>query len=525
MASGCLRHTDLPHTSRLFSDFVYHFDRVSQFYAHNPLDFHSYERAAARIDFPPERRAALVDALHAQNGPSPELTKLAEPGTVAVVTGQQVGLFSGPCYTIYKALTAAKLAATLTERGIPAVAIFWLATEDHDFAEVNHAYTLSANHQLVRHEVPSPAADHTPVGGLAVSDYPVDQLAAVLDGLPYADDVMAAVRASYEPGAPLGQAFMALLKRLLSGYPLLYLDPLHPAIRQIAAPLLARAVEQSAELSARLLARNTELEAAGYHAQVHFEAKTSLFFLLQDGQRLTLHRDGDDYILGETRLTPVQLAAQGAALSPNALLRPVVQDYLLPTVAQVGGPAELAYLAQSEVLYDALNRPAPVIVPRSGFTLVDARTAKLLKRYGLSVKDCLDSLDGLNARIAQRLVPEGLARSLESSREMTTTMFDRLVEEVAAFDKTLGEAAAKSRAKVLYQIGKIEAKTALQALRHNERAATEATYLFYSLYPEKHLQERLYTILPFLARHGLDLADRLYADVHIDCPDHIVVEV
>lgn len=525
MASGCLRHTDLPHTSRLFSDFVYHFDRVSQFYAYNPLDFESYERAAAQIDFPPERRAALVEALHAQNGPSAELTKLGETGSVAVVTGQQVGLFSGPCYTIYKALTAAKLAATLTERGIPAVAVFWLATEDHDLAEVNHAHTLSASHRLVRHEVPSPAVDHSPVGGLAFPDYPVDELAAALGGLPHADDVLEAVRASYVPGATLGRAFMRLLQRLLSGYPLLYLDPLRPAIRQIATPLLTRAVEQSAELSARLLARNAELEAAGYHAQVHFESRTSLFFLLQDGQRLTLHRDGDDYVLGDTRFTPAQLAAQAAALSPNALLRPVVQDYLLPTVAQVGGPAELAYLAQSEVLYNALNRPAPVVVPRSGFTLVDSRAAKLLKRYELSVKDCLDSLDGLNARIAQRLVPEGLAKSLENSRETTTAMFDRLVEEVAAFDKTLGEAAAKSRAKVLYQIGKIEAKTALQALRHNERAATEAAYLFYSLYPEKHLQERLYTILPFVARYGLDLVDRLYADVHIDCPDHIVVEV
>lgn len=525
MASGCLRHTDLPHTSRLFADFVYHFDRVSRFYAHNPLDFHSFERAAARIDFPADRRRALVAALQAQNGPTAELARLAEPGTVTVVTGQQVGLFSGPCYTIYKALTAAKLAATLTERGIPAVAVFWLATEDHDFAEVNHAFTLSAGHQLVRHEVSSPAVDHTPVGDLTIPGYPVEELAAELDGLPYAGDVIEAVRASYQPGATLGQAFRALLQRLLAGYPLLYLDPLHPAIRQIAAPLLSRAVEHSAAMSERLLARNAELVEAGYHAQVHFEPKTSLFFLLQDGRRLSLHRDGDDYLLGDTRLTPAQLAAQGASLSPNALLRPVMQDYLLPTVAQVGGPAELAYLAQSEVLYDVLGRPAPVIVPRSGFTLIDSRAAKLLRRYSLSVKDCLDSLDGLSAHIAQRLVPAGLARSLANSREMTAALFDRLVHEVAAFDETLGAAAAKSRAKVLYQIGKIEAKTARQALRHNDRAATEAAYLFHALYPEKHLQERLYTILPFLARHGLDLTQRLYQETHIDCPDHIVVEV
>jgi len=149
MECTCVRHTDLPHTTKLFADFVYHFDRVHQFYAHAPFDPAGYAAAAAEIDFPDERRAALVAALRDQNGESESLDRLTRPGTVAVVTGQQVGLFSGPAYTIYKALTAIKMARQLTERGIPAVPIFWLATEDHDFAEVNQFWTFDPGHSPV----------------------------------------------------------------------------------------------------------------------------------------------------------------------------------------------------------------------------------------------------------------------------------------------------------------------------------------------------------------------------------------
>ena len=142
MQPACIRHTDLPGTSQLFADFAYHFDRVAHFYQHDPHDPESFERAAAQIQYPDDRRAAIVAALRAQNGDSENLRRLAQPGTVAVVTGQQVGLFSGPAYTIYKAMAAAQVAMQLTARGIPAVPVFWLATEDHDFAEVNHAWVF-----------------------------------------------------------------------------------------------------------------------------------------------------------------------------------------------------------------------------------------------------------------------------------------------------------------------------------------------------------------------------------------------
>src|ERR1035437_7669157 len=164
MEPACIRHTDLPGASRLFVDFSYHFDRVARFYRHDPHNFDSFEASAREIDYPDSRRAAVVRALTAQNGSCATLDRLARPGTVAVVTGQQVGLFSGPAYTIYKALTAMRLADSLNQRGIAAVPIFWVATEDHDFAEIDHTFVFDSAHRHVRLSAEEKVPNQTPVG-------------------------------------------------------------------------------------------------------------------------------------------------------------------------------------------------------------------------------------------------------------------------------------------------------------------------------------------------------------------------
>src|ERR1700731_2639980 len=179
MECTCIRHTEFPHTTKLFADFVYHFDRVSPYYSYPPFDPAAYAAAASQIDFPDDRRAALVASLRIQNGDSELLTQLAKPGTVAVVTGQQVGLFSGPAYTIYKALTAVRAARELTARGIPAVPIFWLATEDHDFAEINQCWTFDAALQpieLAVRDYDAAAVAGRPVGEVASANYPPEAL-------------------------------------------------------------------------------------------------------------------------------------------------------------------------------------------------------------------------------------------------------------------------------------------------------------------------------------------------------------
>src|SRR4051794_14949498 len=292
MHCSCVRHTDLPHTSSLFADVLYHPDRTASFYPHPYRDLKDFRASAAKAaEIPDDRRAALVAALRELNPASPALDRLAQPGTVAVVTGQQVGLFSGPCYTIFKVLHAVRLATWLSENGIAAVPVFWLATEDHDFAEVNHAWVFDAMHRPHRLEMRRTAAEQ-PVGGVTLQNPPIEELRTALEGLPFAAEVMAEVEAAYTAGSTMGQAFQSLLRRLLKNFDILYLDPMLPVFRELAAPALRTAVEMAPDLSEAVLERNRELLAAGYHAQVHVEETTSLVFLLENGKRLGLRRHG-----------------------------------------------------------------------------------------------------------------------------------------------------------------------------------------------------------------------------------------
>lgn len=472
---------------------------------------------------PDGRRQRLVAALREINGDSATLDVLDLPDTYAVVTGQQVGFYGGPAYSIYKALTAARLAQRLTQSGLRSVPVFWLATEDHDFEEVRTAWLFDVNSQPRALRGEAKVAPGQPVGTAEISSSPVEDLRRVLSGFLHADEVISLVEDCYQPGRTYGDAFRLFLQRVLAGAGLVFLDPLHPEIRRIGAPLLQEALARGPELRSAILDRNKELTASGYHAQVHFEPDTSLFFQLTNGQRLQLKYNSDQYLRGKEKVSLEEMAERPEYLSPNALLRPVWQDYLLPTIAYVGGPAEIAYLAQSSVLYKSLLGRAPVAVPRAAFTLLDERAAKQMRRFGLALPDALHGLEPLRACIASRLIPPDLGGAFKSANANIQAELDRLETELSGFDVTLAAALRKSRAKIAYQLKKNSAKAERESLRRDERAQAAAAELSGLLFPEHHLQERLYSILPFLARHGFDLIDTLYESVHSGCPDHQVL--
>jgi bacillithiol biosynthesis cysteine-adding enzyme BshC len=373
-------------------------------------------------------------------------------------------------------------------------------------------FSAAGEDGLVHIDAPPETVGHQrPVGGIAIAQPPIEELRRLLNGFPYGDEVLAAAEAAYPPGVTMGAGFRALLKKLLAKLDLIFIDPLDPAIRKIGSPLLAEALSAAPELKARLLERNLELTASGYHAQVHIEPKSSLFFLLENGERVQLRRKDAEY---------AALASRAEQVSPNALLRPVFEDYLLPTLAYIGGPGELAYLAQSQVIYDRLLGRMPVAISRSGFTLLDARSGKLLERYRLPAAQTLVPEDVLKERIARALVPERIEKSIETARAGIIGKLDRLRADLEIFDRTLAAALDKSHAKIVYQIEKMRRKTEREALRRDQRATSDAHHLSTMLYPHRHLQERFYSILPFLAQHGPSLVDRLYDAVELDCPDH-----
>ncbi len=521
MECTCIRHTELPGTTRLFADLVYHPDRTTPFYSSS----RTFQEAAAQIDFPDDRRATLVSALLEINGPSDQLDLLAKRGTVAVLTGQQVGLFSGPAYTLFKALTAVKLARQLTADSIPAVPVFWIATEDHDLAEVDHAWLFNNAFRPAKVSATVTSEPNEPVGPLPFASVPLDELQIALEGLPFANEVFEQVRQAYQPGASMGKAFGKLVKSLLGDYGVLFIDPMSPAVRQLGAPMIRKALNAAPDLTRALLARNKELDKAGYHAQVHVEESTSLFFLLEKGKRLALRRNQGEYIHQGRHFSTEELSAQAHEISPNALLRPVIQDFMLPTIAYIGGPAELAYLAQSQVLYDRLLGRQPMPISRAGFTLFDSHSWKLMTRYHLAVSDFFHGEAALREKVAAHLVSPSLTALMAEARVTTAHSLDSLKGKLTSFDPTLAKAFNRSRRKIEFQLSKIESKVARETLVRDTRATHDATALSNLIYPHKHLQERFYSILPFLAKFGPGLVDTIYENIHLDCPDHQLLSV
>lgn len=531
MEGVCIRHTEFPASTPLFTDYLYAFERVRGFYSHPP-EFDRVQTAAKPVPRDLSHRRRLVEALREENrngGPATErhLEALLDPETVAVATGQQVGLYGGPAFAVYKAATAIRLAAGLRDRGTPAVPVFWLATEDHDQHEVDHAWIFNSVYDPVRIEASVEPAPQQPVGPLVIRDAALDQLEQGLRGLPFDAEAVSLAREAYPAGASFGAGFAALFRRLFENYGLILLDPMNASVRRLAAPVIRAAIERGTELNRALIERSRALENAGYHAQVRVTEEGSLFFLLESGRRSPVKRNGSAYRSDGASWSAADLLRRldenPAGFSPNALLRPVVQDFLLPTAAYIGGPAELAYLAQANVLYQEILGRAPVALPRASMTLLDTHAERLLKRYRLSLPECFQGLDSLRERIAHALIPPGLEQSFDENRRKMEEALARLNNDLAAFDPTLAAALETSRRKILYQFGKIRRKAAREGLRRDERASAHARLLSHFVAPEKGSQERLYSFLPLLARHGPDAVDRLYQAINPDCHDHQVL--
>ena len=515
----------LPHQSKLFLEYLNNFSKVQAFYAHAPK-ISSVTAVARELDFPKERRSAVTTMLRAQNaafgaGPAvfANLDRL-EKGAVAVVSGQQVGLFSGPAYSFYKALSAVQIANELTSSGIEAVPVFWMATEDHDVDEVRHVSWFQEG-QLKRFELAPPVEKDAgrPVGKILLGSQIDEQVHEAAELLVKQGSVLLAqfLKESYNRGDTYGSAFAKLFARLFSQRGLILLDPLDPALHHIAAPVYRQAIEDRDALNEKLLRRGKELEVAGFSAQVKVTAKSTLLFYMgnqcgdkaqsSDGVRKPIVATGNGkFQAAEKQWATADLLkaieSTPEDFSPSALLRAVAQDYLLPTVAYIGGAAEIAYFAQSEVVYKHVLRRMPVILSRPDFTLVDIKAAKLLRAYKLNVEDIWAGSQEVRRRMELASVPKDLSSDFDRNHKQVVKMLDQLHDQLKKLDPTLQGAVETARKKIEYQIDKLRRKTGRAQDAKATLLAVYENFLEQLLYPHKVLQSRELCLLPFLARWG-----------------------
>jgi bacillithiol biosynthesis cysteine-adding enzyme BshC len=501
----------LPHQPQLLRDYLRSYDRVSAFFQHKPV-LESVVRVARSLDFPPDRRREVAGILRQQNqllgAGAATLANLdrLEKGAAAVVSGQQVGLFSGPAYAVYKAIAAVRIAKELTEQGIEAVPVFWMATEDHDLDEVRHV-SFFQDGKLVKFELPAGVGNGAPVGRIPLGEEIATLQSAAAQVLGGLDSPIARLlNECYRPEETYGSAFGRLFARLLSNSGLILLDPLDLRLHQIAEPLLARAIEHRDSLEQQLLDRDKAIENAGYPPQVKVTARsTALFHISRDG-RQPISSSSSKFESGRKTWSQTELLDaihnEPENFSPNALLRSVMQDFLLPTVAYIGGPSEISYFAQSEVFYRNLLGRMPVMLPRAGFTLVDTKAQRLLKQYGLEVEDVWSGPQELRKRLSKASVPENISTLLDENGGEIKKRLQQWSEAVAVLDPTLKDAVDTAQQKIAFQAEKLQQKIG-RALDHklNVLAAHEE-FLSNLLYPAKTLQSRELCFLPFAARWG-----------------------
>jgi len=530
----CLPYTQIPHTSRLFADFVSDFPKVQQFYPCDPNSSAWRKTPSRRYDA--QRRARVSDILERQNrawGSSQKtIANIARlrAGASAALTGQQVGLFGGPLFSIYKALTALKLAEEATQAGVDCVPVFWLATNDHDLAEVNHSTFPAPNSSLQLVTAPSHGVEEAPVGTIHFGEEIGAVVQSALDlvgDLPLAD----VLRNSYRPGETFGSAFARLFAQWFADWGVILLDPCDPEMQAVAAPIYKTAIERAAEIDEALLERGKALERAGYHQQVKVTPSSTLLFTLIQGARVAIHRrlngNSTDFLVPDQKLSQQELLEQIASapqnFTPNVLLRPVVEDFLLPTLCYTGGTAEVAYFAQVAVVYEKLLGHVTPILPRFSATLIEPKLQGLLERYALALPDLFQGEDALREKIAAHILPRELQTAFDGAASSLDRSLAAIRNAIVQLDKTLGEAADNAGSKMQHQLETLRARAARAELRQSEIIGRHAQLLSTSLYPNKTLQEREIAAVAYLARHGTELLSELYACLHTDCHDHQVI--
>lgn len=539
MDAECYPSSILPDSNRLFVDYAESAVPLTPFFSNTALSKNWFSQGR---DLSIEHRARLADLLDEQNalfGGGAEAARNIErlrQGASAVVTGQQVALFGGPLYTLLKAATAIARAREATEAGHDTVPVFWLASEDHDFEEVAHVDLPSAteNDGLKRIAIGPAPETAVPVGGIR----PGAQIEAALhevEQLLGAGEIVALLREVYRPDGTLAGSFGSLVARLFAPWGLIVIDAAGREFHALGANVLEAAIRDADALHASLAERDQLLRERGYQPQVKITAQSSLLFFIDEntGARLPLRRvrqgSGAEWRAGTHRFSSSELIAilqvSPERFSPNALLRPVFQDAILPTSAYIGGPSEIAYFAQAEVVYrEILGRSTPIL-PRLSGTLLEPKIATVMARHEVTLPDAWSSADALAQRLGARALPIEGKRKLAAAGNSLDRELAEVTQWMTALDAGLGRAANTAASKMRYQMNRLRRLAARHQLEKEASLMRHALAITQALYPGGNLQERVVGGVYFLASQGEGLLEQLIQAAADACPGHRLLPI
>ena len=534
-----------PWIRRLAADYAYDFRSVAPFFSGNPAESAAWADAIARTQGYERRRediAGVIAAQQERRGAPPEARTagalLADRRTVAVLTGQQAGLFGGPVFTLLKALTALKLAEQVSrDHKVPTVAVFWIDAEDHDWEEVRSCTVF--DDQLTTKTVSLPArpnADPSPVATIQLDAHisaAIDELATVLPPTPFRDGLIAELRRAYAPGIGMAEAFGRWIEHVLGPRGLVVYDSSDAASKPLVARVFRHELSTTGQTVKLASLAGSDLIARGYHAQVQGsgndgDSAAALFHIDADGRRAIRRQDGH-FVVGEHRYPAGAFIAEAAdkpsAFSPNVLLRPIVQDTLFPTICYVAGPNELAYLGQLRGVYAHFGVPMPLMYPRASATLVDSAALRFLTKYKLPLEALQAQDEAALNELLKAQIPPVVEESFTQTTQAIESQMMRLVDAIPAIDPTLEGAARSTLGRMQHDLQTLHGKMIQAAKRRDETLRRQFIHARALAFPSGHAQERTIGFIAFLNQYGPVLVDRLDEELPVDLGRHWIVTV
>lgn len=540
-----INFSDFPKNQNLFLDYLYEFDNVKKFYKHNFRNKENYLHIFKSIvDSKKSKQFEISQIIKAQYSSSVKISDktanninlLDKENTIAVVTGQQLGILGGPLYTIYKIITAIRLANQFNDKyeEFNFVPVFWLEGDDHDFNEVHSINIFDNENQVLnlsyKEEISDDDAKQS-VGAIIFDDSINDFLNKIENSLRNTDfknELIIKLKEFYQPGKTFKQSFRELLLWMFDEYGLVIFDPQDPQVKSILKPIFTKEITDFSIHTQKLIQVSAELEET-YHAQVKVKP-VNLFYHTDDG-RYSVEPVDDVYKLKRKRkqfskeeiLAEIETSPE--KFSPNVLLRPICQDYLLPTGFYIAGPSEIAYFAQITPLYDFYNIKTPIIYPRSSVTLLEKNVALALDKYDLTMADIFSGLDALKDKVIAGISENNIEKSFDEAFNEIELIFDKLKENLFAVDKTLVDASVRYKDRVISTLSELKTKSLKAQETKHETTIRQLTRISNLLYPLGNLQEREINFIYFYNKYGKELIKKIYEDISIMDFEHQVITI
>ncbi len=538
-----INFSDIPGHHNLFLDYLYEFDNVKEFYKYNFRNKEDFNKIFKGIsDSQREFRDELSNIIkedYSHLNPSEKtldnLESLKSKETLAVVTGQQLGIVGGPLYTFYKIITAIKLSQYLAERfeNFKFVPVFWLEGDDHDFNEIRSINIIDDNNDLKKISYGNEIAEDDnkqSTGFLEIDDTInnfFEELNNNLRDTDFKNDLFEKLKSFYSPGKKLKQGFKELLFWLFDEYGLVIFDPQNTKVKNLLKPIFKKEINNFREHTEKIVKVSGTLEET-YHAQVKVNP-VNLFYSTEDG-RFLIEPVENEFRLKRKRKKFSQeelldlIENEPQNFSPNVLLRPICQDYLLPTAFYIAGPSEISYFAQVTPLYDFFDVSTPVIYPRSSVTVLEKNINSVIVKYDLDLQSFFIDVEKLKKKVLESISKITLDEMFGETESQLEIAMDKLKERLFEFDKTISNSSGKYKEKIMHYLNELKGKAFDAQKKQHEITLRQIDKALMNLYPNSNLQEREINFVLYFNKYGKEFLNKIIEEIEINKYEHQVIK-